>query len=58
MGSEKAKGKGEEIKGKIKKNVGDATGNKEMQGEGMAEEAKGKGRQKVDDAKRTIKDAA
>jgi uncharacterized protein YjbJ (UPF0337 family) len=58
MGSEKVKGKGEEIKGKIKKNVGDATDNERMQGEGMAEEQKGKGRQKVSDAKRKIKDAA
>ena len=50
---EKADNKAEELKGKGKKTIGDATDNKDLQAEGRAQEAKGNLKQageKVKDA--------
>ncbi|MET9530811.1 MULTISPECIES: CsbD family protein [unclassified Streptomyces] len=49
---EKAQAKGEQVKGKVKKTVGDAVGNESLQAEGRAEETKGDARK----AKEAIKD--
>ena len=45
MSDERIKGKGEELKGKIKGAAGDLIDNEQMEAEGRAEELKGKGRQ-------------
>ena len=46
-GTERVKGKAEEIKGAVKEGVGDLIANEQMQAEGKAKELKGKGRQKA-----------
>ena len=40
-GTDKAKNKGEELKGKTKEGVGRSTGDREMEREGRADQAKG-----------------
>jgi len=40
-GTDKAKNKGEELKGKTKEGVGRSTGDREMEREGQADQAKG-----------------
>lgn len=61
MGIEdKAAHKAEELKGKVKQGVGDATDDHELQAEGEADEAKGNLKQvgdKAKDAARKLKDA-
>lgn len=52
---EKAQGKGEQAKGKVKKVVGGAVGNESMQAEGRAEESKGDLRSAKEKAKDAIK---
>lgn len=57
-GTDKIKGVANQAGGKIKEEVGEAVGNKKMQGEGMAQQVKGKAQQKIGEAKSSIKDAA
>lgn len=57
-GTDKIKGVANQAGGKIKEKVGEAVGNKKMQGEGMAQQVKGKAQQKIGEAKSSIKDAA
>lgn len=44
---DKVKGKAEEIAGKVRGKVGDATDNEEMEIKGKVQETKGKARQKL-----------
>ena len=61
MGADdKMSNKAEELKGKVKKNVGNATGDDEMMAEGEADETKGNMKQageRVKDAAKNVKDA-
>ena len=41
LGTDKAKNKGEELKGKTKEGVGRSTGDREMEREGQADQTKG-----------------
>lgn len=52
---EKAKAKGEQAKGKVKKIVGGAVGNESLEAEGRAEETKGDLRAAKEKAKDAIK---
>jgi len=57
---DKAKGKIEELKGRVKKGVGGATDDRDLQAEGELDAAKGKGRQAWGDVKnagKKVKDA-
>jgi uncharacterized protein YjbJ (UPF0337 family) len=57
MGSaDKARNKGEEIKGKIKDTAGQATGNEEMEAEGETEQGKGNMKQAGEKIKDAFKD--
>lgn len=47
-------GTAKETKGKIKKNVGKATDNEELEGEGYADEAEGKVQKKTGDIKKVF----
>jgi uncharacterized protein YjbJ (UPF0337 family) len=60
MGSttDKIKGVANRVGGKFKEEVGEAVGNKRMQGEGMAQQVKGKLQQKVGEAKDAVKSVA
>ena len=42
MDNDRVKGKFDDLKGDVKKKVGEATDDKELQGEGMLDKAKGK----------------
>jgi uncharacterized protein YjbJ (UPF0337 family) len=42
MDNDRIKGKIDEIKGDVKKKIGDVTGDKSLQGEGIVDKAKGK----------------
>lgn len=55
---EQAKGAFDELKGKVKKNVGDAFDDKSMQAKGKAEEMAGKARKKAGDAHADAADKA
>ena len=57
MEKEHVTGKVDELKGKTKQGVGNATGDTEMQGEGVLDEAKGKVKQAYGDLKDAIKGA-
>ena len=48
----------DEVKGKVKKNVGDALDNERMQAEGAAEELAGKVRKEAGDSRAEVADAA
>ncbi|WP_285775386.1 CsbD family protein [Microtetraspora sp. NBRC 13810] len=55
---DKLRNKAEQLKGKVKKNVGDATDDPKLQGEGRRDEAKGTMKQageKVKDAASNVK---
>jgi len=54
---EKAKGLGEEVKGKVKQAAGDITGDDQQKAEGKADEMKGKARKSAADAKDKVSDA-
>jgi uncharacterized protein YjbJ (UPF0337 family) len=56
-GEDRAKGIGEEVKGKAKQAWGDVTDDNKTRAEGQADELKGKGHQKMADAKDKVKDA-
>ena len=45
-------GKGDELRGKAKETVGDATGNEQWQAEGKTDQAKGNAEQSLDKAKK------
>ena len=55
---EQAGGAFDEIKGKVKKNVGDALGDESMQAKGAAQEMAGKARKGAGDARADAADAA
>lgn len=55
--SDKTKGLANEAAGNIKQDVGDATGDKQMEQEGYAQERKGEAQQKLGKAKDKAKDA-
>ncbi|MFB6856928.1 CsbD family protein [Streptomyces sp. NPDC056341] len=54
-GDEKAKAKGEQIKGKVKRAVGGALGNESLKAKGHAEESKGDLRAAKEKTKDAIK---
>lgn len=56
--TDKAKGLGNEVAGKVKQGVGSATGSEQLRGEGAAQEAKGTAQKAVGDAKGAVKDTA
>lgn len=53
---DKAAAKAEELKGKAKESVGDATDNRDMQAEGAAEETTGRAKVVGEDLKQTVRD--
>jgi uncharacterized protein YjbJ (UPF0337 family) len=59
MDKDRIKGKTEDIKGRVKRQVGEWTGDEDLQAEGTADQAKGKVQNavgKVKDAARKVKD--
>jgi uncharacterized protein YjbJ (UPF0337 family) len=50
---DKAEGKWDQVKGKVKEGVGDATDNPNLEDEGEKDQAKGKAKQAWGDAKNT-----
>jgi len=60
MGSttDKIKGTANEVIGKAKQGIGEATGSEQLQGEGVIQEAKGHGQKAMGDAKEAIKEGA
>jgi uncharacterized protein YjbJ (UPF0337 family) len=52
-----AEGKFDEVKGRVKEGVGDATDNDRLEREGKADKASGKVKQAVTDAVDKVKDA-
>jgi uncharacterized protein YjbJ (UPF0337 family) len=59
MDKDRIKGKAEDIKGRVKRQVGEWTGDEDLQAEGTAEQAKGKVQNafgKVKDTARKVKD--
>ena len=57
MEKEQVTGKVDELKGKAKQGIGNATDDPELHGEGVLDEAKGKVKQTYGDVKDTIKGA-
>lgn len=57
MEKEQVTGKVDELKGKAKQAIGNATGNTNLQNEGTLDEGKGKVKQAYGDVKDTIKGA-
>ena len=55
--TDKIKGTANEVIGKAKQGIGEATGSEQLQGEGVIQEVKGKGQKAVGDAKDATKDA-
>ncbi|WP_156252451.1 CsbD family protein [Pseudactinotalea terrae] len=55
---DKLKNAAQETSGKVKKNVGDATDNRDLQAEGATEEAGAKVKQAAEDVKDGARDAA
>jgi uncharacterized protein YjbJ (UPF0337 family) len=58
MNKDQVKGAAKDIAGKIQREVGELTGDKEQQVKGLAKQAEGKVQKGVGDAKEAIKDAA
>jgi uncharacterized protein YjbJ (UPF0337 family) len=56
--TDKVKGYANEAAGKVKQGVGKATGNEQMEADGVAQEVKGEAQQALGKAKATVKDAA
>jgi uncharacterized protein YjbJ (UPF0337 family) len=54
--TDKIKGTANEVIGKAKQGIGEATGSDRMQGDGMTQEVKGKGQNAMGDAKQATKD--
>lgn len=57
MNKDQVKGRAKEIGGNIKKNVGDALDNEEMEAEGALKEAEGKVQKNYGDAKSKVANA-
>lgn len=57
MEKEHVTGKVDELKGKAKQGIGEATDNPKLQGEGLVDEAKGKAKQAYGDFKDAVKGA-
>lgn len=55
MSMDKMKHEAEDLKGKAKEKLGDATDNESMQAEGLVDQAKAKAKKTVDDVKDTFK---
>jgi uncharacterized protein YjbJ (UPF0337 family) len=55
--TDKIKGTANDVAGNIKKNVGEAIGDDDMQAEGAGQQVKGKAQKVVGDAKNAVKDA-
>lgn len=55
MNNQHVKGAWNEAKGKVKEEVGHATGNSRMEGEGIVDQVKGKIGQKLGDVKDAVK---
>lgn len=55
--TDKIKGAANELVGKAKQGIGDATGNDKMKTDGAAQELKGKAQSTVGDAKGAVKSA-
>jgi uncharacterized protein YjbJ (UPF0337 family) len=55
--ADKIKGTTNEVIGKAKQGIGEATGSERLEGEGVIQELKGKGQKAVGDAKDATKDA-
>lgn len=53
---DQTEGKAKDIGGKIKEEVGDFTGDKDMKAEGQADQVEGKVQKKVGDVKEAFKD--
>ena len=58
MDKDRIQGKAEDIAGKVKRKVGEVTGNRELEAEGALEQAKGKTRNAVGQVKDAVRDAA
>jgi len=58
MDKDRAKGKVEDIKGRVKRQAGEWTGDSELQAEGTAEQIKGKTQNTVGQAKDAARDAS
>ena len=54
-GTDKISNKAEELKGRVKEGVGDATDNEQLQGEGKADQAKGNLKQAGEKVKDAVK---
>jgi Uncharacterized protein conserved in bacteria len=57
VNKDEVKGKFEQVKGKVKDKVGEATGNRRMEAEGETENAKGKTRESWGRLKRGVSNA-
>ncbi|WP_137181020.1 CsbD family protein [Roseomonas sp. AR75] len=57
MDKDRLKGMGNQVKGEVKKTVGEMTGNERMEAEGHVDKAKGKVQEKVGEAKDGVRDA-
>jgi uncharacterized protein YjbJ (UPF0337 family) len=55
MNEDQIKGKAKDIGGKIQQKVGEATGSRQQQREGLSNQAEGKVQEKVGDAKDIVK---
>jgi uncharacterized protein YjbJ (UPF0337 family) len=53
---DKAQGKADELSGKVKQKVGDATDNPDLQAEGVGDQAEGKVEQAIGEAKEAWED--
>jgi uncharacterized protein YjbJ (UPF0337 family) len=58
MDSDRIKGKMEDVKGRVKRQAGEWTGNEKTQAEGLADQAKGKARNALGKMKDAARDAA
>jgi uncharacterized protein YjbJ (UPF0337 family) len=58
MDKERIKGKAEDIAGRVQRQVGEWTGDKDAQAEGLAKQAEGKVRNVVGKVKDSVRDAA
>ena len=55
--SDKIKGTANEAMGKVKRKLGEATGDEQLEGEGVMQDLKGKGQKAVGDTKEAAKEA-
>ena len=58
MDKDRVEGKMEDVKGRVKRQVGEWTGDSELQAEGTLDQAKGKLQHAVGKAKDAVRDAA